>query len=835
MPTTPRQTKSRTLLRRLCLSLCLLGSTPAIAAELEQYLGYPLGEWHIRHDQINGYLQQLASSNPKVSLEQTGYSHERRQQLTAVITSEQNQQRLKEILAARLEVKSGNAKDDVLVVWLAYSIHGDEASGAHAAMALIEQLATSQEPWITDLLANTVVLVTPSQNPDGLDRFANWSNSYRGIGVATSDNNHKEHNQNWPSGRFNHYLADLNRDWLFLRHPESRGRVALLHKWQPHYVGDFHEMGHDETYFFQPGVPSRTHPLTAKKNQELTEKLADFYREALDQKQQPYFSRQSFDDFFYGKGSTYPDINGAVGVLFEQASARGQMQDSSHGGISLAKAIDNQLTTSLAALRGTHALRQELMAYQKAFYADKQGSDDSGRLINTQGDPQRRDALAEVLTQHGIHFAYLQQTIKSDKQIYTPNDSLFIPNKQSQSLLLQAMFERRTRFADSTFYDVSAWDFGSALNLTVTDDFAPDSEALSQTKPAKQPKALPESTVAVLIDWRQGAAAKVLAALHQQDIRVRVATRAFTPRGGEREFGPGTLMVATGQQPLGRSELLALLTELADKSQLELFPVSSFSASSGIDLGSANMAPLARVKPLLISGRGTDTTEVGEIWQLLDSGLNQPYTLADMDNLERFDLSGYTHVLFADGNYSELGEAFGRKLGEFVKAGGVVIAQKGALSWLAKHDLLRTAVQDASFYQKEFDTKALKFADRDALKARQTIGGAVVSWQLDNSHPLAYGIGTEQLPVMKDKVIALAASEDAFTVAAYYAQKPLLAGFLADEYQQALGLGNALVAETKGKGVVVAMADNLLFRNIWLSGAKVYSNALYLLPAAMEP
>ena len=197
-----------------------------------QYLGYPLGEWHLRHDQINHYLQQLASESSRVSLDSAGFSEERREQLTAVITSEENQRNLAEIIEYRSNIKYGTMQtkrtnSNPLVVWLAYSIHGDEASGAHAAIALSHYLAAANEPWVKELLDNTVILLTPTQNPDGFDRFSNWANNNKGKVIVT-DNNHREHNQDWPGGRFNHYLADLNRDWLFLRHPASQGRVAFF-------------------------------------------------------------------------------------------------------------------------------------------------------------------------------------------------------------------------------------------------------------------------------------------------------------------------------------------------------------------------------------------------------------------------------------------------------------------------------------------------------------------------------------------------------------------------------------------------------------------------------
>ncbi|QYJ75255.1 M14 family zinc carboxypeptidase [Shewanella sp. FJAT-52076] len=819
--------------RALCYCVCLSLPLTAHAASLEAYLGYPLGEWHIRHDQVNGFLEKLAADNPRVSLEDTGYSHERRRQLTAVITAPANQARLNEILAERAQVKQGKAQP-MLVIWLAYSIHGDEASGAHAALALAQHLAMSQESWITELLSQSVVLITPSQNPDGLDRFANWSNSYRGIAVPVADENHKEHNQNWPAGRYNHFLADLNRDWLFLRHPESRGRVALLHRWQPQYVGDFHEMGHNQSYFFQPGVPERTHPLTEQRNQQLTEKLAHFYRQALDAKQQAYFSRQGFDDFFYGKGSTYPDINGAVGVLFEQASARGQVQDSQYGGISLAEAIDNQFTTSVAALKGAHQLRQELIDFQHDFYAGKGRVGKQGRLISTLGDRQRLLTLAELLRDHGVVYRYLTQDMKEGKQIFAAADSVFIPNEQPQSVLVEALFERRTRFEDPTFYDVSAWDLGSAFNLVIAENMRPAGNQLSTGAPAFGQQALPEDTVALLIDWQQSGAASLLAQLHRDGIAVRASVKPFTPVASDRAFAAGTLMISTAQQQMTRDALLPYLANLAKQYEVRLFPVASFASAKGIDLGSGDFVPLKPVNALLVSGRGTDATEVGEIWRYLDLELKQGVTLVDSDRLARTSLNRYSHILLADGNYDHLDDALGRKLSEFAEQGGVIVAQKRALIWLNKHNLLRNTVLEEGFYKQQFSTAGLGFDDKEALRARQAIGGAILNWQLDPAHPLAFGIPSATVPVIKNEVLGLSDTSEPFVIAARYPQNPLISGYLSGEYQRAFGLSNTLLAEPKGKGVVVGTTDNLLFRNIWLGTEKIYTNALYLLPAAMS-
>ncbi|BAJ00141.1 M14 family zinc carboxypeptidase [Shewanella violacea] len=802
----------------------------------DAFLGYPLGQWHLRHDQVNYYLKQLARDSAKVSIEDTGQSHEARQQLTAVITSSENQTKLNDILAQRQTVKSGANQAGPLVIWLAYSIHGDEASGAHAALSLSYFLASSKEPWVKQLLDEAVVLITPSQNPDGMDRFSTWTNNYRGQ-TDVSDSNHKEHRQNWPNGRTNHYFADLNRDLLFLRHPETRGRVALFHRWQPHYVGDFHEMGRDKSYFFQPGVPSRTNPATSKPNQLLTEKLAHFHRKALDGLKQSYFSREGFDDFYYGKGSTYPDINGSVGILFEQASSRGQVQITKNGELRLSQAIENQLATSISSLKGCLALKDELIEYQSDFYQGRdkvlQRGRQTGFLLGAPANRARIEDLTKLLSQHKIKFYYLTNTVNQGGIDFNPDTSLFIPINQPQKSLLLAMFDNSTEFEDPTFYDVSSWNLEHAYHLQMVRNSKLDIDVLSPQAPAKFNFKMSEQAVAVLVNWQQDLAAPMLQALLQDNLLVKFALKPFTIKvaGETKKFPAGTLQIPLKQAGHTASEIKDKLVKLAKQYPLNLYSVTTSASTSGIDLGSPSFKIIKPIKPLLITGRGTDASEVGQLWYYLDSKLSVPVTLVDVGHISKIRLNRYTHVIMASGNYSSLDEQFARQLGKFTSDGGTVIAQKGALTWLNKNNLLKSDIKDTRFYLRLFDTRGLSYGDKEKLAARQSIGGAIVELKLDPSNPISFGIRGNRLPILKNMAIGLTTSSTPFTVAAKYADEPLLSGYLAKEYQASFSNNPAIVLETRDQGAIVGLADNLMFRNIWLGSEKIYANALYFVPA----
>lgn len=818
-----------------------------------EYLGYPLGEWHLRHDQINHYLQLLASESDRVSLDSAGYSEERREQITAVITSEKNQKNLDDIIEYRSNIKYGTMQtnrtnQNPLVVWLAYSIHGDEASGAHAALALSHYLAAANTPWVKELLDDTVILLTPTQNPDGFDRFSNWANNNKGQVIVT-DNNHREHNQDWPGGRFNHYLADLNRDWLFLRHPASQGRVAFFHKWQPHYVGDFHEMWHQQSYFFQPGVPDRVNPLTKPANQALSNELAAFHRQALDEVKQVYFSGQMFDDFFYGKGSTYPDINGAVGILFEQASSRGQAQDSPNGVVTLAESIDNQFATSISSLKGAHALRKKLMKYQTDFFSSnikryREGKQ-SGRLVKAHGGATHINELVSILAQHKISVKYLNTVIEDDDINFTPQDSVFIPDSQPQHDLLEALFDKRTEFKDETFYDISTWNFESALSLSLIKKAKPSAKYLSDKPNGKVTKATyPKDSVALVIDWQQAAAAPLLQQLLQQGVIVKYAQKPFSlnvnignrtaekPQTSKQaiKFVAGSLQIPLKQQNFTAIELAEIVATLAQQHQVDVVASASSHAATGMDLGSDDFIKVKPVTPLIITGADTNASETGQMWHYLDKTLGIATTMVNTERLVSLDLSAYSHIFMADGPYHLISDATSRKLGQYVTEGGTIVAQKRALVWLNKRNILNSEPKTSRELNNLFITSGMDYGDQSKLKARQSIGGAIVALKLDATHPVAFGL-PNPLPVMKNREISFNLTSTPFIVAAKYENDLLISGYLANEYQRAFANTPAMIVETKGKGKIVALADNLLFRNIWLGSEKVYANALYFVPS----
>ena len=328
-----------------------------------------VGSSHISHDRLVQYMYALAEASDRITIENRGTTFEGRPLILLTISSKKNHENLEFIRREHLSLNTiDSSKKDLsnmpVVIYQGYSIHGNEPSGSNASMIYAYYLAASKSPEIIKALENTVILLDPSFNPDGLQRFAHWANTNKSM-YLNSDNSDREFYENWPGGRTNHYWFDMNRDWLPVQLPESKARIKTFHKWSPNILTDHHEMGSNSTFFYQPGIPTRVNPLTPKENQTITAEIGKFHEKKLSEIGSLFYSEEDYDDFYYGKGSTFPDINGSVGILFEQASSRGHLQDSENGKISFPFTIRNQLTTSFSTLESAEALREKLSKLKK--------------------------------------------------------------------------------------------------------------------------------------------------------------------------------------------------------------------------------------------------------------------------------------------------------------------------------------------------------------------------------------------------------------------------------------------------------------------------------------
>lgn len=831
----------------------------------EQTLGYPVGEWHLRHDQLVRYMEELAEASPRVSLEVYGHTHEQRPLLLLAITSEANHENLESIRTERrAAILGGEARLDLpSVVWMGYSVHGNESSGASAALVVAHHLAAARDESVVEMLEDHVVLIDPCLNPDGLDRFAGWANRHRGRHLV-SDSAHREHREGWPNGRTNHYWFDLNRDWLLLTHPESRGRLERFHAWMPNVVTDYHEMGTNATYFFQPGIPSRQNPITPEKNLDLTRQVAGYHARSLDELGSLYYTEESFDDFYYGKGSTYPDLQGAVGILFEQASSRGHLQESVNGDLSFPFTIRNQVTTSLSTLWAAGELREALVEYQADFFgsAKTEGSagDLDGYAFAAPSDPERALRLADLLARHGIE---VFRGADGEWEGFGDSEVFVVSLAQAQQRLVRAVFELRTDWEDNTFYDVSSWclplSFGVAWReLESGEASRVQGEALVPlgSFPAGEILAAADesgrNSVGWAFSWQHAGAPAALAELQRSGVRVRLGTRAFeavigaSSEGDDetRAFDPGTLVVTRGFQDLSAEELSVALGRAAEHG-VEIVPLQSGLTPGGIDLGSPNLGPLEAPRPALLVGSGCSAYEAGEIWHALDLRFGVPLVMVDHRDFGALDLPRTTHLFLVSGAASRLDESDRAALRRWVRDGGILVGLRGsAAAALEIAGVSDPEPEDESKAGGKADSEdddemeedgeaedergPLAYGDYRELAARESIAGTIFRVRLDRTHPLCFGFPRDELAVFRNSTTVLPEGEDPFAAPVRYTDEPLVSGFAARDRVDRIAGSPALRAERVGAGLAVALIDDPVFRGVWYGTEKFLANALFL-------
>jgi len=801
-------------------------SVPAPA----EVLGFEPGERHPRHDQIVSYLKRLAESSDRVRLEEIGRSHGRRPQILLTFTSPERLAEIDEIRAGRQQAaRNGEGPP---VIWMGYSVHGNEASGASAALVMAWYLAAGQDERVGRWLDEMILVMEPAINPDGIDRFAHWVNRHRGQ-HPSADPDDREHAEGWPNGRTNYYWFDLNRDWLPVVHPVSQNRLRHYHLWRPNIITDHHEMGRNSTFFFQPGIPERANPLISDTNQQLTGDIAEFHGRALDAAGELFYARESFDDFYIGKGSTYPDVTGGIGILFEQSSSRGVVQESDYGLRRFAETVANQVRTSISTLDGALAHADDLLAYQRDFYEQvREQADDWGRagwLVGDDGDPARAHALIGMLLNHGVTVYPVEETVSIGERSYPAGSAWAIPADQDAYLLLKSVFEAVTEMQVETFYDVSAWPMAMAhdLPLATTRRLPSVGEALSEA-PGHQPHAGKPGAMAWMVPWSQYRADALLADLLGDGYRVQAVTEPMTAAtdGGEREFERGSLVVHAGHQPEDLEPVGERLAELANEHSVDVIAVGRGMAVDGVDLGSPSVPVLEPVSAAMLVGQGVSAYAAGAVWHWFDTRLAEPVAQLDANTLSSGDLDGHSHLIVPPGWYASLSDQAQKQIVEFVRDGGTLVAFGQAAEMVESLDLDWQLV-DEEEAEEDSDPERRAYGDYRQDYARELIGGSALRIDLDRTHPLAWGYSDDELILFRQGRHRIRAVDNAYAQVGVYADTPLAAGYLSEANREALTGTPALSVSRHGAGTVVRIADEPLFRGYWRGGERLFANALF--------
>jgi len=815
-------------MKRLFPVVVLLITIALSAQELKspsEFLGYELGTRFTRHHRVVDYYQYLSeAAKDRMQLKEYGKTNEQRPLLLAYVSSVTNMQNLEAIREEHLKSTTGTGKSTKAIVWLSYNVHGNESVSTEASMQTIYELLTSKQAY----LENTVVIMDPCINPDGRDRYVNWYSQFKNTPKQLNPDS-KEHNEGWWSGRSNHYMFDLNRDWAWLTQLESQQRLRYYNKWLPHIHVDFHEQSMDSPYYFAP-ASEPFHEVITDFQRDFQVTMGKNHAKYFDANGWFYYTKERFDLFYPSYGDTYPTYNGAIGMTYEQGGGgrAGLGVITSNGDtLTLKDRIAHHHTTGISTVEVAASNVTKLNKEYQKFYQPKNYKYKSYIL---KGPEDHMRALTQLLDQHQLSYSFGTGVnvkgfnYKTGKagSLRTNSESLIISTNQTRGTLVKVLFEPNARLSDSLTYDITAWSLPYAYGL---DAIASESLISNTSKKeySSKKEALNANQYAFLTDWNGMDDARFLAELLQQKIRVRQAQKPFTLEG--KRYESGSLIITKADND-GRKNFTKILGEAAEKHHKSLTAVSSGFVDDGKDFGSRYVLMIPAVKVAVLAGEPTSTLRFGEIWHFFEQQLHYPVTVLDENYINGVDLSNYEVLILPGGTGYErfMDTPMLSRLKEWVSQGGRLIAMGKAIASLDGADGF-----DISAREEEKDSTVNLVQPYENLQREEIkndITGAIFKTKVDATHPLAFGY--------KDTYFSLKLASDSYDylesgTVAYISKDTLpVAGFAGSEAQKKMAKSLVFGVEKHGKGQVVYMVDNPLFRGFWENGKLFFVNALFM-------
>lgn len=855
------------MLRCAFLALCVLGLSLDARASLakpveyfrvegvsydqrvpafEDHAGYQIGERPVRFEDMVSYLRDLAARSDRITVETIGYSHERRPILTFVVTSPQNHANLEAIRQTHLERLEGRAAPDAapMILWINFGVHGAETSSMDAAIPLLYHYAAAQGAGVEAQLNDAVMIFSVVLNPDGHARRIDHVETFWSYAENT-DINDAAHVL-WVEARTNHFWFDLNRQWLLLTQPESQAWIREWHKWKPMVSADYHEMGSSSPYYFHPGEELRRNPLIPERARELTQRIGERHAAFLDSEARLYWTEQGFDNFYIGKGSTYPQINGALGILFEAGAARGGSVQTERGLVETADNVRTQFRTALTTIQGSLELREEITAYQRDFFAENAReaarAGQGGWVFTAEGDPERARRFVRLLKMHDIEVSRLTRDLNVDGRTYKAGTSYFVPVAQTNNRMIRGIFERFTEFDENIFYDVSGWTLPLAYDLEhaqVSGGALRAGVGLEPADGAFEPAPAPDrAPFGYVFDWSHTFAPRALNRILADDIMVRATMEETVVRttSGNMALGRGSIFVPLDRQEVSRDDIHAVMETIAAEDGVPVYAATSgLTPTTGNDLGASSVfRALEEPRVVLAYDGGLSRYDVGEVWWTLDYRHRMPVTLVHKNDLGRLDWSEYTHLVLVGGN-AALTAPLTEAVKEWIDDGGTLIATRDAALWAQgaildrKPDEEKKGEKDSKDEDgEEAPPQRFDFAEMSLRDAEHVIGGAIFAADLDTSHPLGFGYADRNLPVHRNESFTLIRPDkDPYAVPVQYAEEPLLTGYASRRRLEEIGGSPSVVAERKGRGAVILMANNPVFRGTYPGTEKLLMNAIF--------
>lgn len=859
---------------------------PAIPT-FEQVLGYDVGERISNHRAMMRYFAALQKAAPeRIKLQQYAMSWEGRELIYAAVASEQNIANLDSVIAKNQALadprKTDKAEANKIVaslpalVWLQYAVHGNEISTTDAAMyTAYHLLAAMDDPLVDQVLANTVVFIDPLQNPDGLERFTSRYYATAGM-VHSADRLSAEHNEPWPRGRLNHYLFDMNRDWLTMTQPEAQGRIAALNQHLPHVIVDLHEMGGDQSYYFAPAAkpinPHMTATQIANINAIGRNNAKHFDAFGFD-----YFTREIFDAFYPGYGDSWPTFYGASASTYEVGSARGHVFKKSTGQLlTFRDTVQQHVVASLSTAESVAITREKLLSdfyqYQVDAIAAGKQSDERVYVINETKNRDGAHRLATLMAKHGVEVLQATEAFKACGVEYAKG-SYFIDSAQPRGRFVTTTFtdqvdmsadflkeqeRRRARNLGDEIYDVTGWSLPMMFNVdvnTCNKAVRADTRSLTGNEPLAGNVSNPNATVGFVVAWGDMAAGRFLTTALRAGLTVKSADEAFV-LDGKKSYPAGSLII---ENRANDKNLAAQVEKIAAQTGALVDGVNTSWVTEGPSFGSDRAVIMKAPNIAIAWDEPTFATSTGNTRFVVERQLGYPVTAIRAHKLAYADLSNYHVLILPEGSYGNvLGETGAANLKKWVNAGGVLITLGRANRFAAnvanglldvKRELAYLDDERSADTTEEDEVPGQRFTEKSDLSdsivesetAPDYVSGALANIEVDQEHWLTAGVDKELVIVASGRDIYTPIKLDSGKNLAWFASKEnlLASGYMWDENQAQLAYKPALIYQPMGKGMVIAYPHSptlrayqeglnvLLTNTIFRAAAHAMNNAGY--------
>jgi hypothetical protein len=823
-----------------------------------------LGLRYTRQHELVAYLQSLAAAAPdRVRLELFNRTEEGHPQPLVIITSPANLRKLEALKAANAKLAdprvcteaeaAAAANAQPVFLWLGYSVHGYEAGGTEAALAVAYRFAASNDPKVLEQLERVVLVMDVTQNPDGRERHLHTVIEAT-QGTNPPDPQDAQNTQSWPGGRFNHRLFDLNRDWAFQTQGESRAKAQVFREWNPQLAIDQHEMGPEANPFFPPHVEPTNGHIAKSFAGEWQTRIGQAIGAAMDRDGQAYFTHEIFDLFAPIYGDSWTSLQGIAGMTYEGPNPGGLRYQRKDGELlTLAGRIRRHVLASLGGVETASAHREAiLLDYAKVRRERVQLGERAGAFIWAEGrDPGRARALAELLGRNGIEVRRAAEAVPAKSfeplgpgkpaESY-PAGSYVVTLDQPRGALAQALLAREVPVGPKPSYDATAWSL--PLMHGVDAGFASSAPKLRlQALERVPPAPLAEGSWGYLLPWGQEGQEKVLATLLQEGFRASAVPEPVTLDGKVHAAGS----IALPRLRVDGAKLHARLSELSALHHTPVLPLASARSEKGPDFGSSKALTLKAPRLAVLMDVPASPTAFGEVIHTLrEAGL--AFTQLRASRLAGAGLR-YSHVVLPDDGaggrrwQKTLGEAGIGRLKQFMQEGGVVIGLEGGAGALVRGGAadaglhyLAKAAEEA--WQKEKDPKREKpktdpgewlqpWGQREERALQEGVPGALLKVKVDLTHPLAWGLNAPEGTALNTSDLILEASPSKENPI-FYPKEPLrLAGTVPSALEPKLQQTAYALRERKGKGALILFSGDPLFRGCAPFTTRAFLNAIF--------